>query len=61
MSCKDCFNGCAETVSDQCVKYTGIDIPALGIENGDSLASVESALVTYLLSRRQLQLHSAGI
>jgi microcystin-dependent protein len=48
MSCTNCFNGCADTVSDQCVKYTGIDIPALGIENGDQLSSVENAITTFL-------------
>jgi len=50
MSCKNCYNGCASTTSDKCVKYTGIDIPELGIENGDSLASVESVLITNLQS-----------
>jgi len=40
MSCTNCFNGCAETTSDQCVKYTGIDIPELGIVKGDPLAAV---------------------
>lgn len=50
MSCSNCFNGCAEIVSDQCIKYTGIDIPALGIKNGDSLSYVEQALITFLTS-----------
>jgi microcystin-dependent protein len=49
MSCTNCFNGCAETVSDQCVKYTGIDVPALGISNGDSLLSVEQAIISFLV------------
>ena len=48
MSCKNCFNGCTETISDQCVKYTGIDIPQLGISNGDTLAHVEKQLIEYL-------------
>ena len=48
MSCSNCFNGCTEITSDQCVKYTGNDIPALGIENGDTLATVESRIVTYI-------------
>jgi microcystin-dependent protein len=30
------------------VKYTGNDIPALGIENGDTLATVELQIVTYI-------------
>jgi microcystin-dependent protein len=50
MSCSNCFNGCAEIVSDQCVRYTGIDIPVLGIKSGDSLSYVEQALITFLTS-----------
>lgn len=49
-NCSNCYNGCAEIVSDQCVKYTGIDIPVLGIQNGDSLSFVEQALITFLTS-----------
>ena len=37
MSCSNCFNGCTEIISDQCVRYTGFNIPALGISNGDTL------------------------
>ena len=48
MSCTNCFNGCAEIVSDQCVKYTGIDVPALGIHNGDTLATVENAIISFI-------------
>ena len=48
MSCNNCFNGCAETVSDQCVKYTGLSIPGLGITTGDSLSSVELAITDTL-------------
>lgn len=50
MACDNCFNGCVEPTSDKCVKYTGISYPELGIENGDSLASVELSLITYLKS-----------
>jgi hypothetical protein len=50
MSCSNCFNGCSEIVSDQCVRYTGIDVPILGIQNGDSLSYVEQALITFLTS-----------
>lgn len=50
MSCNNCFNGCAETTSDQCIKYTGLTIPALGINNGDTLSSVELAITTYLVN-----------
>lgn len=49
MSCNNCFNGCVSTTSDQCVKYTGSDVPELGIETGDSLAAVESAIITFLV------------
>ena len=49
MSCNNCYNGCSETVSDKCVKYTGLDVPELGIENGDSLASVEQAIFDFLV------------
>lgn len=50
MSCSNCFNGCAEIVSDQCVRYTGIDVPILGIKSGDSLSYVEQALIEFLTS-----------
>lgn len=49
MSCTNCFNGCTETNSDQCIKYTGLDVPALGISNGDSLLSVEQAIISFLV------------
>jgi len=50
MSCSNCYNGCTEIVSDQCVRYTGVDIPALGIKNGDSLSYVEQTLIGFLVS-----------
>lgn len=50
MGCSNCFNGCSEIVSDQCVRYTGIDVPVLGIKTGDSLSFVEQALITFLTS-----------
>jgi len=50
MSCTNCFNGCSEITSDKCVKYTGVDIAALEISNGDTLYSVEQKLTTFLLS-----------
>ena len=49
MACSGCFNGCAEIVSDQCVKYTGATIASLGIENGDTLAHVESHITDWLV------------
>jgi microcystin-dependent protein len=50
MACSNCFNGCTEIISDQCVRYTGIDVPVLGIQTGDSLSYVEQALITFLTS-----------
>jgi len=50
MSCSNCFNGCTEIVSDRCVRYTGVDVPVLGIKNGDSLSYVEQALIEFLTS-----------
>lgn len=50
MSCSNCYNGCSEIISDQCVKYTGVDIPLLGIKNGDSLSYITQSLVGFLSS-----------
>ena len=50
MSCSNCYNGCIEIVSDKCVRYTGIDVPVLGIQTGDSLSYVEQALIEFLTS-----------
>ena len=50
MSCSNCYNGCSQITSDQCVRYTGIDVPVLGIQNGDSLSYVEQALIEFLVS-----------
>lgn len=50
MACSNCFNGCSEITSDQCVRYTGIDVPMLGIKNGDSLSFVEQSLIEFLTS-----------
>jgi len=49
-NCSNCYNGCTEIVSDRCVKYTGINVPVLGIQTGDSLSFVEQALITFLTS-----------
>ena len=49
-TCSNCYNGCTEIISDRCVKYTGIDVPVLGIKTGDSLSFVEQALITFLTS-----------
>ena len=50
MSCQNCYNGCTEIIPDKCTKYTGNNIPELGIENGDSLFSVEQSIFSFLLS-----------
>lgn len=50
MSCTNCYNGCTETVSDQCVRYTGISIPTLGITTGDPLSFVEKQIIDFLLT-----------
>jgi microcystin-dependent protein len=50
MSCSNCFNGCTEIISDQCVRYTGYGIPALGISNGDTLAFVELQIATFIIN-----------
>jgi len=50
MPCSNCYNGCTEIVSDKCVRYTGLDVPALGIQNGDSLNFVEVSLIEFLTS-----------
>lgn len=49
-NCSNCYNGCAEIVSDRCVMYTGVDVPVLGVLKGDSLSYVEQALISFLTS-----------
>jgi microcystin-dependent protein len=48
MSCPDCFNGCAEVVSDKCITYTGPDNAAVPICQGDSLYQLEQAIIAKL-------------
>ncbi len=48
--CSNCYNNCTEITSDKCIRYTGIDVPVLGIQTGDSLSYVEQALITFLTS-----------
>lgn len=50
MSCSNCYNGCVETTSDKCVRYTGENVPELGIETGDNLLSVEQVLINKIIS-----------
>lgn len=45
MPCKDCYNGCPEIVSDQCVKYTGPDIELFGICSGDTISLVLADII----------------
>ena len=45
MSCSNCppdacYNGCVNVISDDCVRYTGADIPALGIQTNDPSKSL---------------------
>jgi len=37
-------------VSDQCVRYTGDDVPALGIQTNDSLFTIENILIDKVVS-----------
>lgn len=46
--CSNCYSGCSEIVPDKCVKYTGIGMPVLGIQNGDSINYVTSALIGFV-------------
>lgn len=50
MSCNNCYNGCVETTSDKCVRYTGNAVEELSIETGDSLFVVEQALINAVVS-----------
>ena len=49
-NCSNCYNGCTQICSDKCVKYTGVDVPVLGIKNGDSLSYVEQSIIGFLTS-----------
>jgi len=50
MSYQNCYNGCTDIVPDKCTKYTGNNVPELGIESGDSLFSVQQSIFSFLLS-----------
>jgi len=50
MACNNCYNGCVDTTSDRCVRYTGLPSEALGIETNDSLYVVEEALINAVVS-----------
>ena len=50
MACNNCYNGCVDTTSDRCVRYTGLPSEPLGIETNDSLYVVEEALINAVVS-----------
>lgn len=50
MSCKDCLLNCPEIISDQCVQYTGPEIPLLGICPGDQLSEFEASIANQVIS-----------
>ena len=37
---EDTCEACKEVIKSQCVKYTGVDLDTLGIENGDTLSQI---------------------
>jgi microcystin-dependent protein len=49
MSCESCYNGCVQTVSDQCVRYTGLDNIPLDITSGDNLQFVLDNIINTLV------------
>lgn len=65
MSCESCYNGCVETVSDQCVRFTGLSSVPLDIQSGDNLQTtidnIISALVPLLSGDGDKIVLAAGI
>lgn len=49
MSCTSCYNGCVTITPDECVRYTGLSIPALNISTGDTLKHVEQMITDKLV------------
>ena len=49
MSCTSCYNGCVTVTPDECVRYTGLSIPALNISTGDTLKHVEQMITDKLV------------
>jgi len=49
MACKDCLLNCPDIVSDQCVQYTGPEIPLLGICPGDPLSNFEATIAAEVI------------
>jgi microcystin-dependent protein len=52
MACTDCFNNCGSPgiISDNCVMYTGPNIPLLGICTGDQISNFEAKVANALLT-----------
>ena len=48
MSCVNCFDGCGTPIPDTCVRYTGENIPLLGISTGDPVSKVEQSIIAKL-------------
>ena len=49
-TCSNCYSGCVEIQSDKCVKYTGLGVEVLGIQNGDSVNYALAAIAGFLTS-----------
>ena len=47
--CDACYNGCVQIVSDQCVRYTGLDNVPLDITYGDNLQTVLDNIINNLV------------
>lgn len=47
--CDACYNGCVQTVSDQCVRYTGLNSVPLDIVSGDNLQVVIENIINNLV------------
>ena len=47
--CDACYNGCVQIVSDQCVRYTGLDSIPLDITYGDNLQLVLDNIINNLV------------
>jgi len=50
MPCDNCNNGCIQVTTDQCVNYTGAEVPALGITVPTNLLCIENTLIDAVVS-----------
>lgn len=51
MACQDCLKNCGDTLTtDKCVRYTGPDVPLLGICTNDSLYEIEQIVLDQLVA-----------